>query len=43
MLKNVTNMNMKTKIYIMPKNGRAYDIMYLVENYCNDNLGDRYN
>ena len=25
------------------KNKRMYDIMYLVENYYNDNLGDRYN
>ena len=25
------------------KNKRLYDIMYLVENYYNNNLGDRYN
>lgn len=25
------------------KNKRTYDIMYLVENYYNNNLGDRYN
>lgn len=25
------------------KDKRMYDIMYLVENYYNDNLGDRYN
>lgn len=25
------------------KNGRICDIMYLVENYCDNNWGDRYN
>ena len=25
------------------ENNRVYDIMYLVENYYNDNSGDRYN
>ena len=43
MLVNARNMNTKIKIYIMQKDGREYDIMYLVENYYNDNLGDRYN
>lgn len=36
-------MNTKIKIYITQKDGREYDIMYLVENYCNNNWGDRYN
>ena len=36
-------MNMKNKIiYITTKDGREYDIMYLAENYYNNNLGDRY-
>lgn len=43
MLANVTDMNTKNKIYITQKFGREYDIMYLVENYYNNNLGDRYN
>ena len=32
--------------YIKRKNAKIkgiYGIMYLVENYCDDNLGDRYN
>lgn len=43
MLANAINMNTKNKIYITQKFGREYDIMYLVENYYNNNLGDRYN